>query len=81
MLLLLMAEILHQLRLAVYPIIYKGFDTIPGGARQISGASTVWFVIGPTKNSPTNILSWCFHGTFTIQVNDPDGNETLPSHF
>ena len=29
--LLLMEEILHQLRLVVYPIIYKGFSTIPGG--------------------------------------------------
>ena len=29
--LLLMAEILHQLRLVVYPIIYKVLD-IPGGA-------------------------------------------------
>ena len=32
---LLMAEILHQLRLVVYPIIYR-VSYIPGGDRQIS---------------------------------------------
>ena len=27
----LMEEFIHQLRLVVYPIIYDGFNTIPGG--------------------------------------------------
>ena len=38
---LLMEEILHQLRLVVYPIFLQGLEHIPGGDRQISEPSTV----------------------------------------
>ncbi len=38
---LLMAEILHQLRLVVFTIIYRGFSTIPGGCLGFQPSTVV----------------------------------------
>ena len=40
-------EILHQLRLVVYPHYLQGFSTITGGDRRISEPSTVTASLGP----------------------------------
>ena len=59
-LILLMEEILHQLRLAVFPIIYKGLY-IPCGDRRISEPSTVFWsniseeVEVPSKPTPSEL--------------------------
>jgi len=50
-----MAEILHHLRLVVYPIISKGFSTIPGGDRRISSINSVKIPFP----SPTSFWSGC----------------------
>ena len=62
---LVMEEILHQLRLVVYPIIYKEFY-IPGGDRRISEPSTVVLGLGCAHrlaifiHFPSRLLLYCF---------------------
>ena len=59
-----MEEIPHLLRLVVYPIICKGFSTIPGGDRQISSINRYLrrlkqlFTLGFDQRSPSLLAAW-----------------------
>ena len=67
----------HQLRLVVYPIIYKAFTTIPGGWEwDFWLPSTVWLLIGFCK-CRTIWIDWLWYRKESISRRMKDSETSL----
>ena len=73
--LLLMAEILHQLRLLVYPIIYRALY-ISGGSLGFQPSTVVHRVL-PVQVLNMCVCSWIFHSSWNLTIVDSRGTRDI----